>query len=334
MAIRALPPKGFGMRAIVYTEYGSPGMLSLQDVPTPTPGEGEVLVRVRATSINDWDWLLLNGKPFINRIGALRRPKHHILGSDVAGVVESVGRGVTRLSPGDEVFGDMSTSGFGAFAEYVTAPETSFALRPSGLTWEQVGVLPQAAGLAITGMRAQHPVEAGHRVLVNGAGGGVGNFAIQIAKAAGAEVTGVDLPAKLDAVRAWGADHVIDYTREDFGANGQTYDRILDVACHRSMASYRRSLKPGGVCALIGGSIPRILFIMAVGPVVSAFGSRQVRVPIWKANSPDDVAFLTGLLESGSIVPAIDSTYPLEGIPDAFRHYGAQLHRGKIAITV
>ena len=165
------------MKVMYYTEYGTPDMLSLRDVPTPSPAEGEVLVRVRATSINDWDWLLLNGKPFINRIGALRRPKHHILGSDVAGVVESVGSGVTRLSPGDEVFGDMSTSGFGAFAEYVTAPETSFALRPSGLTWEQVGVLPQAAGLAITGMRAQHPVEAGHRVLINGAGGGVAAFA-------------------------------------------------------------------------------------------------------------------------------------------------------------
>jgi NADPH:quinone reductase-like Zn-dependent oxidoreductase len=322
------------MKAIVYTEYGTPDMLSLQEVPTPTPGEGEVLVRVRATSINDWDWLLLNGKPFINRIGGLRRPKHHVLGSDVAGVVESVGTGVTRLSPGDEVFGDMSSSGFGAFAEYVAAPEASFARKPAMLTWEQAGVLPQAAGLAVTGMLARRPVEAGQRVLVNGAGGGVGSIAIQIAKTAGAEVTGVDLPAKLDAVRAWGADHVIDYTREDFGANGQTYDRILDVACHRSMASYRRSLNPGGVCALIGGSIPRILQVMAVGPVVSAFDSRKVRVPMWKANKPSDVAFLTDLIESGSVVPAIDSTYPLEGIPDAFRHYGAQLHCGKVAITV
>lgn len=322
------------MKAIVYTEYGTPDMLSLQDVPTPTPGEGEVLVRVRATSINDWDWLLLNGKPLINRIGGLRRPKHLILGSDVAGVVESVGSGVTRLSPGDEVFGDMSSSGFGAFAEYVTAPEASFARKPESLTWEQAGVLPQAAGLAITGMLARRPVSPGDRVLVNGAGGGVGSIGIQIAKASGAHVTGVDRTAKLDAVLAWGADRVIDYTREDFGADGQTYDRILDVACHRSMASYRRSLNPRGVCSVIGGSIPRVLGILAAGGAVSAFGSKQVRVPMWKANKPSDVAYLTGLIERGSLVPAIDSTYSIEQIPDAFRRYGAQLHCGKIAITV
>jgi NADPH:quinone reductase-like Zn-dependent oxidoreductase len=321
------------MKAIVYHEYGSPDVLRLQEVDQPVPGDGEVLVKAHASSVNDYDWHLLTGRPLLNRIGGPFKPKYDVLGSDVAGRVEAVGRAVTRFRPGDEVFGDVSPCGFGGFAEYVCAPVSAWAPKPAGLTMEAAAAVPQAGGLAMTGLRGS-PLRSGQRVLVNGAGGGVGSYAVQIAKSFGAEVTGVDRAAKLDSVRRLGADHVIDYAEQDFCSNGQTYDLILDVASHRSMAAYRRSLRAGGRCAIIGGSIPRLLLVMAVGPVVSSVRNRRVTVPLWKPNDAQEVAFLTGLLESGAVTPLVDSVFSLSEVPAAFRHFGAQRHIGKIVITI
>lgn len=322
------------MKAIAYDEYGSPDVLTLRELDRPVPGDDEVLVRVRASSVNDYDWHLLTGRPVINRVGAPFRPKHAVLGSDVAGQVEAVGRSVTRFRPGDEVFGDVSTCGFGAFAEYVVAPEDAMARKPAGLTFEQAAAVPQAAGLAVTGLYRGRPLAAGRTVLVNGAGGGVGTFAVQIAKAFGCEVTGVDLARKLDTVRGLGADHVIDYETADFADSGERYDLIVDIAAHRPMSAYRRSLRPGGRVGLLGGSIPRILLAMATGPVLSSFRRTKVGVPLWRPNNPDDVAYVVRLLESGAVRPVVDSVFALGEVPAAFRRFGAQEHTGKIVISV
>ncbi|MFN0282039.1 MAG: NAD(P)-dependent alcohol dehydrogenase [Kineosporiaceae bacterium] len=324
------------MKALVYNEYGSPDVLKLTEIVDPVPGESDVLVRVQASSLNDFDWHLLTGRPLINRLGGLFTPHHLVLGSDVAGRVEAVGRQVTGFRPGDEVFGDVSPFGFGAFAELVSAPEHAFARKPARLTMEQAGAVPQAGGLAMVGLRnrGRRPIRPDDAVLVNGAGGGVGTFAVQIAKAAGATVTGVDRAHKLETVRSVGADRVIDYTQADFTRQGDAYDLILDIAAHRPMSSYRRCLKPGGVCAITGGSIPRVLLAMAAGPVVSLFSNRRVGLPFWRPNHPDDVTALSRLLESGSVVPVVDSVVPLDQVPDAFRRFGAQLHTGKIVITI
>jgi len=322
------------MKAIVYRQYGSPGVLSVQDIPTPVPGDDEVLVQVQASSVNDYDWHLLTGKPFVNRATGLFKPKHQVPGSDVAGRVAAAGRAVTRFRPGDEVFGDLSPCGFGAYAEYVAAPQAALALKPAALTFQQAAAVPQAGGLAALGLRGRRPIQPGHQVLINGAGGGVGTFAVQIAKTLGAEVTGVDRAAKLDTVRAVGADHVIDFATDDFTRNRRAYDLIVDVAAHRPMHAYRRALKPGGVCAIIGGSIPRVSVALAAGPGLSLLGSRKVRVALLRANNPQDVAFLTRLLQAGSITPVIDSVFPLSAIAAAFRRFGAQQHTGKIVITI
>jgi NADPH:quinone reductase-like Zn-dependent oxidoreductase len=321
------------VKAIVYRGYGSPDVLSVQDIPAPVPGDDDVLVQVGASSVNDYDWHLLTGKPWVNRAGGPFKPKHQVLGCDVAGRVAAVGSAVTRFRPGDEVFGDMSACGFGAFAEYVRAPQGALAPKPAALTFQQAAAVPQAGSLAVLGLR-RRPIQPGHQVLINGAGGGVGTFAVQIAKTLGAEVTGVDRAAKLDGVRAVGADHVIDFTAEDFTRNRRAYDLIVDVAAHRPMHAYRHALKPGGVCAIIGGSIPRVTLALGAGPGLSLLGSKKVGVPLLRANNPQDVALLTRLLQAGSIAPVVDSVFPLTEIATAFRRFGAQQHTGKIIITI
>jgi NADPH:quinone reductase-like Zn-dependent oxidoreductase len=322
------------VKAIVYREYGSPGVLSVQDIPTPAPGDDDVLVQVVASSVNDYDWHLLTGKPWVNRIGGPFTPKHQVLGCDVAGRVVTVGSAVTRFRPGDEVFGDLSACGFGAFAEYVRAPQGALSPKPAALTFQQAAAVPQAGGLAVLGLRGGRPIEPGDQVLINGAGGGVGTFAVQIAKTLGAEVTGVDRAAKLATVRAVGAEHVIDFTAEDFTRNRRAYDLIVDVAARRPMSAYRRALKPAGVCAIIGGSIPRVTVALAAGPALSLLGSKKVGVPLLRANNAQDVALLTRLLQAGSIAPVIDSVFPVTEIATAFRRFGAQQHTGKIIITI
>ncbi len=322
------------MRALVQDAYGGPEVLHVAEIPTPTPGPQDVLVEVRAASINEWDDGLMRGAPIINRSGGLRRPRRRTLGSDVAGVVAAVGSAVTRFRPGDEVFGDLSGCGFGAFAEFARAPESALAHKPSVLTWEQAAAVPQAGGLAVAGLRCAGPLRVGQRVLLNGAGGGAGTFAVQIARAAGAEVTAVDGPGKLDLLRRLGADHVLDYTTTDFTRTGEQYDLILDVVCRRSVADYRRALRPGGTCGVVGGSTGRLIGAFALGPMLRLSGGRRVRLVVYRANLPDDVALLVRLHREGSVVPVIDRTFPLADAAGAMRHYGTGGFRGKIVLTM
>src|ERR687893_1331054 len=242
------------MKAMVYTQYGPPEALQLEDVAKPTPKDDEVLIKVRAVSVNRSDWEGLRGKPLYARIGGLLRPRRQILGSDIAGRVEMAGRNIRRFQPGDEVFGDILPR-LGGFAEYVCARESALALKPASMTFEQAAAIPQAAVIALQGIRDNGQVQPGQKVLINGAGGGAGTFAVQLAKLYGAEVTGVDNTGKLEFMRTLGADHVIDYTREDFTRTGKQYDLILDVVAHRSVLAYKRALKSTGTYFFVGGSV-------------------------------------------------------------------------------
>ncbi|MCH8089835.1 MAG: NAD(P)-dependent alcohol dehydrogenase, partial [Chloroflexi bacterium] len=252
------------MKAIVYHKYGLPDVLGFEEVEKPTPRDDEVLVKVHAASINSWDWDLLRGRPVV-RMWGLFKPKYTIPGSDIAGRVEAVGRKVKQFQPGDEVYGDLSGCGWGGFAEYVCGRENALALKSTSMTFEEAAAVPQAGLLALQGLRDKIEIRPGHKVLMNGAGGGVGTFAIQIAKNLGAEVTGVDSARKFDMIRSLGADHVIDFAIEDFTKNGQQYDLILDVVASRSMFDYKRALSPHGTYVMIGGSGARILQVMLLG---------------------------------------------------------------------
>ena len=291
---------------------------------------------MRASSLNMGDVDYLRGRPFFARLGTgLRRPKNAILGLDVAGQVESSGRAVSRFAPGDEVFTDMTDHGFGAFAEYVAVPEDRLAHKPGSLTFEEAATIPQSAILALQGFGGGRPIQPGQKVLVNGASGNVGPFAVQIAKAAGAEVTGVCRTAKMDMVRAIGADHVIDYTAEDFTRSGERYDRILDVAGHHSIFASRRALSQGGAYVWIGGSTATLLEALLLGPLVSAAGSRKMGITWWwKPFRLEDVAILVELIEAGKLRPVIDRSYPLSDVPEAIRYLESGRSRGKVVITI
>jgi NADPH:quinone reductase-like Zn-dependent oxidoreductase len=265
------------MRAIVYTKYGPPEVLQLKEVERPTPTDDEVLIKVQAISVNRSDWERLTGTPLYARIGGLLRPRHQILGSDVAGRVEMAGRNVKRFQPGDEVFGDILWR-LGGFAEYVCAREGDLAPKPASMTFEEVAAIPQAAVIALQGIRDKGKVQAGQKVLINGAGGGAGTFAVQLAKLYGAEVTGVDNTGKLDFMRSLGADHVIDYTREDFTKNGQQYDLILDVVANRSVFTYRRALRPNGSYFAVGGSVATLFQILLLGPWIGRKTGKKIHV--------------------------------------------------------
>jgi len=320
------------MKAMVYTKYGTPDVLQLKEVEKPGPEDNEVLIKVHAASVNSWDWDLLRGTPFVNRLMfGLLKPKV-ILGCDIAGRVEAVGRNVKQLQPDDEVFGDLSGCGWGGFAEYVCARENALALKPACLTFEQAAAVPQAALLALQGLRYKGQIQPGQKILINGAGGGVGTFAVQMAKSLGAEVTGVDSTQKLEVVRSLGADHVIDYTQEDFTKNGKPYDMILDVAGFRSIYDYRRALGPGGVYVMIGGSSALVFQLMFLGPWISMVGSKKMGILLHKPNKGLD--YMTGLFEAGKVVSVIDRRYPLSEAADALRYFGAGLARGKVVITL
>ena len=322
------------MKAIVYHKYGSPDVLNLEEVQQPTPSDDEVLVKVHAASVNSSDWELLRGTPFANRLAfGLVKPKTiKILGCDIAGRVEAVGRNVKLFHLGDVVFGDISGCGWGGFAEYVCARENALALKPSGMTFDEAAAVPQAAVLALQGLRYKGQIHPGQKVLINGAGGGAGTFAVQIAKSFGAEVTGVDSTSKLDMMRSIGADQVIDYTREDFTKNGQRYDRIVDMAAHHSTFDYKRALSPKGTYGVIGGSTPRILQTVLLGPWISLIESKQMGLLLHKPNK--DLDFMIELLEAGKVVPVIDRRCPLNEVPEALRYFGDGHPRGKVVITV
>ncbi|MGB5933982.1 MAG: NAD(P)-dependent alcohol dehydrogenase [Anaerolineae bacterium] len=326
------------MKAIVYTEYGSPDVLEPKEVEKPTPKDDEVLVKVHAASINSWDWDLLRGTPFMARLtgGGLLKPKNPVLGTDIAGRVEAVGKDVMKLQPGDEVFGELSkrflSLGWGGFAEYACAHEDSMMLKPASMAFEQAAAIPQVGTLALGGLRYKGKIEPGEKVLMNGGGGGVGTFVIQIAKHFGAEVTGVDSTSKLDMMRSIGADHVIDYTKEDFTKNGQHYDLIIDVAAYRSIFDYNCALSPNGVCGVIGGSVARFFQTAFLGPLITIGGSKKMGTV--GANPNEGLAFILELFEAGKVVPVIDRCYSLSEVPEAFRYFGKGLAKGKVVITM
>ncbi len=323
------------MRAFVRERYGGPEVLELRELENPTPKAGEVLVRVRASSVNAADLDYLYGRPTVTRLGiGLRVPRSKRLGLDVAGVVEAVGPGAARFAVGDEVFGDLTECGYGAFADYALATEAALAPMPQGLTFEEAAAVPQSAILALQALRSWRPVRAGETVLVNGASGNVGPFAVRIAQAYGCEVTGVCSTAKVDFVRSLGVDDVIDYSAQDFAGSGRRWDRIVDVASHRSIFASRRALRRGGVYAWAGGDTRSLLGAILVGPILSITTSRKSGLFMWKPFRQDDVAELTRLIEAGQLRPVIDRTYPLEEVPEALRHLDQKRSQGKLVITI
>jgi NADPH:quinone reductase-like Zn-dependent oxidoreductase len=320
------------MKAVVHYRYGPPEVLQFKEVPKPIPGQDEILVKVRAVSVNLSDWEGLIGKPLYARLGGLRKPGNPILGSDVAGRVEMVGRSHTRFKPGDEVFGEMPDY-HGGFAEYVCTHGNTWALKPAGLTFEQAAAIPQAGVIALQGICQKGQVQPGQGVLINGAGGGAGSFALQLAKLSGAEVTGVDNTGKLDFMRSLGADHVIDYTHQDFTKNANQYDLILDLVACRSASAYARSLKPQGRYFAVGGSVATLLQILVMGPWIRRNKNRHVQVLGVQRNQKYLVA-IAALCEAGKIIPAIDRRYPLQEVPQALRYLGDGHSKGKIVILL
>ena len=318
------------MKAIIYSRYGTPDVLQLAEVQKPIPADDEILVKVRSVSVNRSDWERLTGKPLYARFGGLLRPGNPILGSDVAGTVEAVGKNHTQFKPGDEVFGEMA--GYcGGFAEYVCTRGKIWALKPAGLTFEQAAAIPQAGVIALQGLRDK--VQPGQSVLINGAGGGAGSFAIQLGKLFGAEVTGVDNAGKLDFMRSLGADRVIDYTREDFTQNGRQYDLVLDLIADRSASACARALKSGGHYFAVGGSNTTLLQFLLFGPWIKRTSGRQIGLLMVQRNR-EDLQLITELCASGKIIVPIDKQYPLSEAPDALRYLGEGRAKGKIVITV
>lgn len=323
------------MKAVVYTKYGSPAVLQLQEIEKPIPKENEVLVKVYAASVNSWDWDLLKGKPFLVRIiGGLFKPRHKILGADIAGTVEAIGNDVKDFKPGDEVFGDIAGSGFGGFAEYVAVPEKLLAQKSQVMSFEQAASLPQAGLLALQGLRYKGTIKQGDEVLINGAGGGVGTIGLQYAKLLGAVVTCVDKAEKFDMLRSLGADYLIDYTKEDYTRNDKQYDRILDVIAHRSVSDYKRALKPHGIFAMIGGSMGGLLLqLMFIWPILSRFSNKKLGIMGYRPTRKD-LEYLNQLFEEGKLIPVIDRTYPLQEVPAAFQYFSEGNIKGKIIINV
>jgi NADPH:quinone reductase-like Zn-dependent oxidoreductase len=320
------------VKAIVRETYGPPDVLHLEEVPLPTVGDGDVLVRVQAASANAGDWHLLRGTPLPFRLVAgLRKPKFKIIGNDIAGCVEAVGRNVTKFRPGDEVFGELSRCGFGAYAEFAAAPEKALALKPANLSFEEAAAIPTAGCTALQGLR-QGRIERGQRVLINGASGGVGTFAVQIAKTFGTEVTAVCSTRNVDAVRSIGADHVLDYTKDDFAAIGRRYDVILAANGDRSIWDYKRALTADGAYTMTGGSNRQLVDALLFGPLLSV-GRQKLGNLLMKPNQAD-LLFLKELCEAGKVRPIIDRRFPLSEVPAAVRYVEDGRARGKVVITI
>lgn len=323
------------MKAITYEMYGPPNVLQLKEIEKPAPGEKEVLVRVQAASVNAADWRMMRADPFLVRLyaGLFRPNKILVLGADIAGRVEEVGRSVSQFRPGDEVFGDMSANGFGGFAEYKCANESELTLKPSNIAFEEAAAVPLAGLTALHAVRDVGQVQAGQEVLINGASGGVGTFAVQLAKYFGAEVTAVCSTKKLDQARSLGADHVIDYTQGDFTRSGRHYDLILGLNGFRSIFDYRRTLRPRGRYVMVGGKTAQLLQALLLGPWLSMVGERKVAVVSSKPNQ-HDMQFLKELLESGKLKPVVDRRYPLSEVPEAIRYLEEGHANGKVVIVV
>ncbi len=319
------------MKALIYTKYGGPEVLQIKEVEKPVPKDNEVLVSVHAVSINDWDHGLMQGDPINRMLNGLRKPKRQILGSDIAGKIESVGKSITQFKVGDEVYGDLSGR-WGGFAEYVCAPEKSLALKSPSMSFVDAASVPQAAMLAVQGLIDKGKIQSGQKILINGAGGGVGTFGVQIAKQYDVEVTGVDSAIKFDMMRSIGFDHVIDYKKEDFTKSGKRYDLILDAKTNRPMSHYTRVLSPGGKYVTVGGSIRRLIQALLFSPYISLVKKKKISIVNLKTNK--DLLYMNKLFEAGKIRPVIDGPYKLEDFLDAFTLYTKGEHKGKIVFTV
>ncbi|MCA9946252.1 MAG: NAD(P)-dependent alcohol dehydrogenase [Anaerolineales bacterium] len=322
------------MKAVVYTEYGTPDVLNFEEVQKPIPGDDEVLVKIHAAAITAGDVIVLKGEPFVTRFATgLQKPKNTIPGKEMAGRVEAVGQNVTQFQPGDEVFGDLSVASWGAFAEYVAVPESAIALKPTNLTFEEAAAVPESAVVALQGLRDKGKIQSGHKVLINGASGGVGLYAVQIAKAFGAEVTAVCSTRNIELVRSLGADHVIDYTQEDFTQNGQQYDLILAANGYHPISDYKRALTPQGIYVASGGSMKQSLQATMIGPFISMTGRQKMGGMLVKPNK-NDLVFIKKLVESGKVKPVIDRRYPLSEAADAYHYMGKGRAQGKVVINV
>jgi NADPH:quinone reductase-like Zn-dependent oxidoreductase len=322
------------MKAIVYTKYGPPEVLQLKEVEEPAPKDDEVLIKVHAASVNAADWHVLRAKPFIARFfTGLLKPRFPILGADVAGRVEAIGGSVKKFQPGDEVFGDIFESGFGAFAEYACAHENALVPKPNNLSFEEAAAVPLAALTALHGLRDKGRIQPGQKVLINGASGGVGTYAVQIAKYFGAEVTAVCSSRNLEMARSLGADHVIDYAQEDFTKGSMRYDLIFAANGYHPISAYKRALKPRGIYVMAGGTTAQMFQAMLLGPWISMIGSKKMGAVSSKPNQ-NDLTLLKELIESGKLKPVIDRRYPLREVPDAIRYLEEGHARGKVVINV
>lgn len=321
------------MKAIVNTRYGPPEVMTLHEVDRPVPLAGQVLIKVAASSVNALDWHLLRADPFFIRLtgAGLLKPKNTILGADIAGTVEAVGKDVRLFQPGDEVFGDLAASAFGGFGEYACGDETSLAKKPAGMSFEAAAAIPVAAVTALQGLRDNGRIQAGQNVLINGASGGVGTFAVQIAKALGARVTAVCSTAKMEMVQALGADRVIDYTKEDFTEGAEHYDLVFAANGNLPILKVRNVLTPEGIFVLSGGAMSQLYRFLLIAPVVSMLGKQKMVNYIAKPNR-EDIDFLAGLHDAGKINPVIDRRYPLQQVPDAVRYLEQGHASGKVVI--
>ena len=321
------------MKAIVYEKYGSPDVLEFKEIEKLTPGDDEVLLKTFASSINSWDWDMLTGVPLEYRFisGLLKPKKTNILGCDVAGRVETVGKNIKMFKPGDAVYGDLSEGEWGGFAEFVCARENELTHMPAGMTFEEAAATPQASLLALQAFQTRQEVKPGDHMLINGGCGGVGSFAIQMAKTFGYEVTAVDHTNKLDMMRSLGADHVIDYTKDDFTKRRKGYDFILDVKSDRSVFDYKRVLNPNGVYATVGGKSFSILQIALLGPLIKKKENKTMTLVMHKPNQ--DLRVVGSLIETEQLKPIIDKSFPLSKTADAFRYFGEGHFKGKIVIT-
>lgn len=320
------------MKAMVYQKYGPPDVLALKEVDKPTPTDDQILIKVYAVSINGSDREGLIGQPLYARMGGLLRPRNQILGSDIAGRVEVAGKNHTEFAPGDDVFGELP--GYhGGFAEYVCTHGQTMLRKPAGLTFEQAAAIPQAGVIALQGIRDKGQVQPGQTVLINGAGGSAGSFAIQLAKWCGAEVTGVDNTHKLDFMRSLGADHVIDYTQENFTTSGKQYDLILDLIAQRSVFAYQRALRPKGTYFFVGGSVAVLFQVLLLAPFIRKTTGKNIRLLAVPQNRKDLIS-ITELCEAGKIVPVIDRRYSLREVPEALRYVGEGYVKGKVVITL
>ena len=322
------------MKAIYAPKYGGPEVLELRNVETPSPKPNEVLVKVHAASLNAADFEILKGAWSARFLSPLK-PKYKIPGSDVAGIVEAVGEEVTEIQPGDEIVGDLFMYGHGAFAEYVCAPEKAFLRKSAGMSFEEAATYPQAGIIALQSLRGKKQIEPGHKVLINGGGGGMGAFAIQIAKCYGAEVTGVDNARKLEMMGSIGADHVIDYQQEDFTKGGQYYDVIIDTVARRSLSEYKSILNPGGLFVMIGGSRSAIFQAAFLGPLYSRDGEKHLGLNLWgEPFNKNDMDFLVELFEAGKVKPVIDRYYQLSEVPEALKRLEDGHVLGKVVVSM